>query len=601
MKFGIIGNGFVGSASQILHSEHIHTYIYDKDPEKCKPKNTSFEEICLCDIIFICLPTPMNIKTECSTILIENIIKDIQRIGKNKSSIVVRSTVPPGTCDKLNCHFMPEFLTENNWKNDFYNIEHWIFGEPETESNFESHILFKIRIKYLFDESFKNGFIKYNNYHFVKNKEAELLKYVRNTFLSTKVSFYNEIQEYCSKKNIKYDIIKQLVILDTRFSSSHMDVPGPDGKRGYGGTCFPKDANALRYEMKNVGLNPILLNAVITRNEEIDRPEKDWNQSYGRSVLNNIDEEKNINIVTGGAGFIGNYLCRKLLEDNNNIVICVDNLMSGSEKNINDIILHQNFIFIKHDIIDPLNLNINRIDFIYNLACPASPPIYQKDPIHTSETCFIGTLNMLKLAKKYNAKLLQASTSEIYGDPETSIQSEIYNGNVNCIGIRSCYDEGKRISESLIMDYNRKYNVKTRIARIFNTFGPKMNPHDGRVISNFLRQSLNNIPITIYGSGKQTRSFCYVSDTVQGLLLLMQSEISEPINIGNIYQYTILDTAQIIKKITNSNSDIVYEDLPADDPKVRLPDLTRARNLLGYNPSIDFETGLKLMIKNYLI
>lgn len=295
-------------------------------------------------------------------------------------------------------------------------------------------------------------------------------------------------------------------------------------------------------------------------------------------------------LIAGGCGFIGSNLCIRLLNENNKI-ICVDNLFSGKIENIKTCMNNENFIFINHNIIEPLYLD-DKIDEIYHLACPASPPIYQIDPIYTLKTNFIGTLNLLELAIKKSAKILLASTSEIYGEPQVSPQPESYRGNVNTIGIRSCYDEGKRIAETLFMDYNKKYNIQTRIVRIFNTYGPNMDKYDGRVVTNFISQILNNEPITIYGNGSQTRSFQYIDDLIEGITKLMNSDYIYPLNIGNPNSITIKELASMIIEITNSKSKIIYKPLPLDDPTNRNPDITLANKILDWKPIIGLKEGL---------
>ena len=280
-------------------------------------------------------------------------------------------------------------------------------------------------------------------------------------------------------------------------------------------------------------------------------------------------------------------------------VICVDNLLTGSIENINDLINHSNFEFINHDIIDPFYRE--NIDQIYNLACPASPLHYQCNPIKTVKTCTIGVINMLGLAKKNNAKILQASTSEVYGDPEIHPQNETYKGNVNPIGLRSCYDEGKRCSETLFMDYFREHDIKIKIIRIFNTYGPKMAIGDGRVISNFINQALLDKNITIYGTGEQTRSFQFVDDLINAIILMMNSEdkFIGPLNIGNPFEITINELALRIIKLTNSKSRLIYKDLPQDDPKRRMPDISLAKEKLNWEPKISLESGLIETIKYF--
>ena len=305
---------------------------------------------------------------------------------------------------------------------------------------------------------------------------------------------------------------------------------------------------------------------------------------------------KNI-LVTGGAGFVGSHLCKSLLNEGNNI-ICLDNLFTGSLKNISDLIDNPNFEFVNHDIIKPYYRD--GLDEIYNLACPASPIHYQLNPIKTIKTCTVGVINTLGLAKINNAKILQASTSEVYGDPEIHPQKEDYNGNVNIIGNRSCYDEGKRCAETLFMDYKREHGLDIKIVRIFNTYGPKMTKNDGRVVSNFILRALNNENISIYGDGSQTRSFQYVDDLIEGLIRMMDSDNVGPINIGNPTELSIKDLATKIINLTNSSSNIIYEDLPEDDPKRRRPDINLAKSLLDWNPITDLETGLQKTI-NYFI
>lgn len=304
---------------------------------------------------------------------------------------------------------------------------------------------------------------------------------------------------------------------------------------------------------------------------------------------------KNI-LVTGGAGFIGSHLCDKLLEQGNH-VICLDNFFTGSRKNVTHLFGNPEFELIRHDIVEPIILEV---DQIYNLACPASPIHYQYNAIKTIKTNVLGVTNMLDLADETKARILQASTSEVYGDPIVHPQKETYWGNVNPIGIRSCYDEGKRVAETLMMDYHRQHNVDIRIIRIFNTYGPRMAQNDGRVVSNFIIQSLKDEDITIYGDGSQTRSFCYVDDLVRGMIALMNTEgFMGPVNVGNDGEYTILDLAKMIIELTNSNSQIVFKPLPSDDPCQRRPDLTLAKEKLNYVPMVHVKDGLMKTIEYF--
>ncbi|WHH58350.1 UDP-glucuronic acid decarboxylase family protein [Petroclostridium sp. X23] len=302
-------------------------------------------------------------------------------------------------------------------------------------------------------------------------------------------------------------------------------------------------------------------------------------------------------LVTGGAGFIGVNLCLRLLGEGHKVV-CVDNLFSSSINNIKHLINHSNFIFFQEDI---LNFNKNIVvDGIYNLACPASPKQYQKDPIYTLKTNIYGANNVLQLAQRLNIPILQASTSEVYGDPLEHPQVEEYKGNVNCIGVRSCYDEGKRAAETLCMDYRRMYGTNTKIVRIFNTYGPFMSEDDGRVVSNFIVKALKNEPLEIYGDGKQTRSFCYVDDLVEGLIRAANQEFdSGPINLGNDQEYTMLELANKIINITNSRSNIEFKPLPQDDPKKRKPCIQKAKQLLGWKPKVGLNDGLQKTIEYF--
>ncbi len=300
-------------------------------------------------------------------------------------------------------------------------------------------------------------------------------------------------------------------------------------------------------------------------------------------------------VVTGGAGFLGSHLCDSLVGDNK--VICVDNLFTGRKENISHLMDNRNFRFINHDIIEPLFLDCDKIDQIYNLACPASPPHYQHNAIRTIKANVMGTINMLGLAKRHQARILQASTSEVYGDPTQHPQKETYRGNVNPIGPRACYDEGKRCAETLMFDYHRQNDIDIRVIRIFNTYGPRMDPDDGRVISNFITQGLKNEDITIYGAGNQTRSFCFVSDLIDGMIKMMENKSCVgPLNLGNPIEYRIIDLAKKIIDLTGSRSELAFKELPEDDPKERQPDISLAAANLAWKPTIGLEDGLKKTI-----
>jgi UDP-glucuronate decarboxylase len=302
-------------------------------------------------------------------------------------------------------------------------------------------------------------------------------------------------------------------------------------------------------------------------------------------------------LVSGGAGFLGSHLCERLVEAGHD-VLCIDNFFTGARSNVAHLVGRPNFDLMRHDVTFPLYVET---DEIYNLACPASPVNYQYDPVQTTKTSVHGAINMLGLAKRTRAKVLQASTSEVYGDPNVHPQTEDYWGNVNPIGIRSCYDEGKRCAETLFFDYHRQHKLEIKVARIFNTYGPRMHPRDGRVVSNFIMQALANEPITIYGEGAQTRSFCYVDDLVEGMLRLMNSgpEVTGPINIGNPVEFTIRQLAEKVIGMTGSRSELVFRDLPSDDPMQRQPDISQAKAVLGWEPEIELETGLVSTISHF--
>lgn len=300
-------------------------------------------------------------------------------------------------------------------------------------------------------------------------------------------------------------------------------------------------------------------------------------------------------LVTGGAGFIGSHLIDRLMEQGH-FVICLDNFFTGHSHNISHWQNHDRFSLIHHDVVEPID---REVDQIFHLACPASPVHYQFDPVKTVKTSVLGTLNMLELAKKYGAKILIASTSEVYGDPDVHPQTEDYWGNVNCTGIRSCYDEGKRVGETLAFDFLRQYQTQVRVARIFNTHGPRMLENDGRVVSNFAVQALRGQPLTVYGDGSQTRSFCYVSDLVAGLMALMNSDYSAPVNLGNPGEYTILELATAVQKLTDRDMGIIFKPLPQDDPRRRRPDITRAKELLNWQPIVSLLEGLSQTIADF--
>ncbi|MCB9493193.1 MAG: SDR family oxidoreductase [Epsilonproteobacteria bacterium] len=310
-----------------------------------------------------------------------------------------------------------------------------------------------------------------------------------------------------------------------------------------------------------------------------------------------MDQSNHRVLITGGAGFLGSHLTKRMLEQGYSVIV-LDDLSTGSLKNLAECKDNENFTFMEHDIIDPIDLDV---DWIFNFACPASPVHYQKDPVRTTKTSVLGALNMLELAKKHGARIMQASTSEVYGDPLEHPQTEQYRGHVNPIGIRACYDEGKRCAESLFFDYHRMHNVDIKVIRIFNTYGPNMDVNDGRVVSNFIIQALQNEPLTVYGDGTQTRSFCYVDDLINGIIAMMQSdkEITGPINLGNCDEFTVLDLVKHVKSFTDSSSVISFKPLPEDDPTQRCPDITQAKSLLGWEPKVDLKHGLEQTVEYF--
>ena len=303
-------------------------------------------------------------------------------------------------------------------------------------------------------------------------------------------------------------------------------------------------------------------------------------------------------LVTGGAGFLGSHLCERLLGDGHE-VICVDNFYTGQKRNIQHLLKNSNFELMRHDITFPL-YGVDKVDWIFNLACPASPIHYQRDPVQTTKTSVHGAINMLGLAKRVGARILQASTSEVYGDPTVHPQVEAYWGNVNCIGPRSCYDEGKRCAETLFFDYYRQHKMDIKVVRIFNTYGPRMQPDDGRVVSNFIMQALRGEPLTVYGRGEQTRSFCYVDDLIEGIVAMMETEhFPGPVNLGNPREFTIKELAELVLKLVGGKSKVVYKDLPQDDPKQRKPDISLAHAKLEWVPSTGLSAGLLKTIEYF--
>lgn len=590
MILGIVGYGFVGKATSLLKSDKTNLIIYDINPQLCSPSGTSLNDLEQCDLIFLCLPTPMNHSGNCFTKIIGDTISQIKNPNK-----IIRSTVPIGFSDSKNCFFMPEFLTELNWKDDFINTENWFFGLPNTIDN-DIIQVFKERIQNLMTISKNSNVIKSDRVFFTENRIVEAVKITKNCFLSAKVGIMNEIYDLCVKNGVDYEKLKEIIKLDNRIGSSHLNVPGYKNKRGFGGTCFPKDTLSLYNQFQETNTRSIIFQNVLHRNETVDRVEREWSNEYWRTVL---PHEKPISLVTGGAGFLGTNLCKKLL-DMGHIVICLDNFETGSLQNIAHLTSNENFLIKNADITD--KQFFPHLDYIWHLACPASPPKYQKDGYKTLLTSLLGTMNILELVKTHQCPLLFSSTSEIYGDPLEHPQKETYWGNVNTVGPRSCYDEGKRCAESLIYEFRKHVpSVQLKIIRIFNTFGPHMDINDGRVITNYIKNYLDNEPVIIYGDGLQTRSFCYVDDLIEGFIKMMMSNEIGPINLGNPNdEFNMVQLKEIFDSLFNRVQPIEYQSLPVNDPKQRKPDITLAKDKLKWEPNINLKQGIKNTIEYFL-
>lgn len=583
---GIVGNGFVGKATQIFSCKSISLKIYDIKPELCVPIGTSLIDIDVCDLIFICVPTPMNHDGSCYTKIIEDISSKLKSPFK-----IIRSTVPIGFSESMDCFFMPEFLTELNWKEDFITCKHWIFGKKQINTDHNDEFI--RRINHLLITNCNEGSIQNNQTYFLTNSEAELLKLSKNCFLAAKVSIMNEIYDLAQALNIDYNNIKSMLKLDQRMGNTHLDVPGYNDHRGFGGTCFPKDTHSLYSQFQSHQVRSLIFQSVLDRNENIDRPACEWTADKWRTTL---PITQPISLVAGGAGFLGSNLCSKLLELGH-IVIALDNFSTGFERNLKEFKNNPNFLLKIADVCNKIFLP--HVDYIWDLACPASPSKYQVDGYSTLMTSILGTKNLLELAIKHRAKFLFTSTSEIYGDPDVTPQSETYWGHVNPVGPRSCYDEGKRCSETMIYEA-RKQHPSLKIARLFNTYGPKMDINDGRVITNFIKHILKDQPIPIYGDGTQTRSFCYVDDLIEGLIKLMFSNEVGPMNIGDPYNhFKINDLIEVFKKVTNKKIEVKYCPLPEDDPKQRMPDITLIKTKLGWEPKIKLDEGLDRLYKYF--
>ena len=586
MKIGIIGNGFVGKATKLLKCPSIEIVVYDIRSEACEPIGTELSDLEDCALIFYCLPTPMDHHSMCYTRLLEDAIPKLSNPYK-----VIRSTVPIGFSNSQSCYFMPEFLTEVNWKDDFINCKHWIFGMLDGDHYKDQNDEFKRRITTLFELSRQEGSITSSDVHWMTTDEGEYLKLVKNCFLASKVSIMNEVYDLAIKKGINYSKVKDILMLDHRIGPTHLNVPGHDSLRGFGGTCFPKDTHSLYSQFQEVELKSFIFQAVLDRNDNHDRVGREWAEDKWRTV---IPTEKKISLVTGGAGFLGSNLCSKLL-DMGHIVICLDNLQTGSLHNIKEHMNNPNFLFKRADITD--KQYFPHLDYIWHLACPASPPKYQENGYKTLQTILLGTMNMLELCKVHECPLLVSSTSEVYGDPLEHPQKETYWGNVNPVGPRSCYDEGKRCGETLIYEFRNLHpelSNKLKIVRIFNTYGPRMDINDGRVITNYIKAAFNDRSIPIYGDGSQTRSFCYIDDMIDGFIKMMYSDEIGPINLGNPnHEFTMIELKGYFENILDRKLEAEHFPLPTNDPKKRKPNISLAREKLNWKPKVDLFDGLK--------
>jgi len=591
MQIGIIGNGFVGRATNLLKCPEINIIIYDIIPELCEPAHTTLHDINKCDLVFLCLPTPMNHNGNCYTKLLEDSITSISNPYK-----IIRSTVPIGFSNKFSCNFMPEFLTELNWKQDFCESEYYIFGCDNDTSDTSG--IFKCRVENLFTIALKNKCIKSSKLIWTSTKEAETVKLFKNCFLSAKVSIMNELYDLCIKKSVDYTNVIKYMVMDTRIGVSHCNVPGYNGKRGFGGTCFPKDTHSIYSQYQEEQIISKIFQSILDRNDTIDRKEREWSSDIWRTTL---PHDKPISLVTGGAGFIGSNLCKYLLEQDH-IVICLDNFSTGRMTNVTKLLTNPQFLIKKADIID--KQFFPHLDFIFHLACPASPAKYQEDGYKTLQTSLIGTMNVLDLCLTHNCKMIFSSTSEIYGDPLEHPQRETYFGNVNTVGPRSCYDEGKRCAETLIYEFRKKHTClsdKLKIIRIFNTYGTHMSLDDGRIMTHILKSIIEKTPISVYGNGNQTRSFCYIDDLIDGIYRMIMSNETGPINLGNPYnEITINKLITIFETTLNKKFEVVYQNLPDNDPNKRNPDITLATHKLCWSPKIDIYNGIRKFIDDQL-
>ena len=399
ITIGIVGNGFVGKATKLLKANSINIIVYDIRPEACEPPGTKLEDLESCDLVFYCIPTPINHDSSCYTKILEDTIPKINNPFK-----VIRSTVPVGFSQSMGCFFMPEFLTEANWANDFVNSTHWIFGLLENPDNKQEIVqlndIFMERISRLFTSSQETGSIVSSKIYWMSNSEAEYLKLAKNCFLAAKVGIMNELYNFAQAKGVDFNKVKEILKLDPRIGQTHLNVPGIGNKYGYGGTCFPKDTHSLYSQYQKIGMKSHYWQTSLIRNEYMDRPEREWVSDYWRTTIPTLLP---ISLVTGGAGFIGTNLCARLL-NMGHIVICLDNLETGALSNIEQFKSNPNFIFKRSDIVD--KQFFPKLNYIWNLACPASPPKYQANGYKTLQTSLIGTINMLELAKTHNCPML---------------------------------------------------------------------------------------------------------------------------------------------------------------------------------------------------
>jgi UDP-glucuronate decarboxylase len=661
-SIGIVGAGFVGVATRQFAGGafqakaggggHVfRSMVYDVRPEACDPPGVTLEKVAAeSDVLFVCVPSPLDHNGRFSTAILEKVLTE-PAVARHPC-VVLRSTVPVGFCERWlppGGAYMPEFLTERNWRSDFFETRHWMLGVAPSQggnsanqdtitistTNSTTTTTTKEKIFSLLSQSFAAGAIEHDTLVTISFREAELVKLLKNGYLACKVGLMNEFAAAAQSKlgvdNWNESSVPVLLGMDPRIGGSHLLVPGHDGKRGFGGTCFPKDLHELYHGLGE----PPVLGAILRRNELTDRPQREWIQDVGRTTVRLRPHEK-VSLVTGGAGFLGSHLCERLLQLNTSssehhneqqkqeedkeqhVVVCLDNFSSSGAAGRETVrLLKQRYptrFFVMEQDVTAMPF-LPRVDYIWHLACPASPPRYQKDGYGTLQTSLLGMMNMLELCRMHpGARLLFTSTSEVYGDPHEHPQRESYWGHVNPVGPRSCYDEGKRCAETLLYEFERRHsllfnrrNDRLKIVRLFNSYGPRMDLEDGRVVTNFVRAILEKKPVPVYGDGTQTRSFCYVDDTIEALVRRMflrrrganeaddVDDVPLVMNVGNAdEEHSMNELANEFAALLGRRLPVQYLPLPADDPKQRRPDITLARRWLGcWEPKTPLREGLR--------